>query len=85
LDTNVISELRRPSRANPNVVAWFESTSQAKLFLSVITLLEIETGILLLEHRGDYAQAAPLRLWMARILSPALCRWMVRCAISGSK
>jgi predicted nucleic acid-binding protein len=67
LDTNVISELRRPERTNPKVVAWSESVRQAELYLSVITIFEIEMGILRLEHRNDHAQAALLRVWMDRL------------------
>ncbi len=68
LDTNVISELGRPSaRAAPKVVAWAESVSQAELYLSVITILEIEMGILQVEHRNDHIQARNLRAWMEYI------------------
>jgi predicted nucleic acid-binding protein len=67
LDTNVISELRRPEKANSKVVAWSESVRQAELYLSVITILEVEAGILLIEHRNDHAQAATMRIWMDRI------------------
>ncbi len=63
LDTNVVSELRKAQIADANVVAWAESQSTSSLFLSVISVLEIETGILLLERR-DAAQAAVLRTWL---------------------
>jgi predicted nucleic acid-binding protein len=67
LDTNVISELRRPEKANPKVAAWAASVRQVELYLSVITILEIEAGILLIEHRKDHAQARTMRIWMDRI------------------
>jgi predicted nucleic acid-binding protein len=44
LDTDVLSELRR-SRTNRNVVAWISDVSAADLFLSVVTIGEIELGI----------------------------------------
>ena len=39
IDTNVVSELRRPGKANPNVLAWARNIAVANLFLSVITVL----------------------------------------------
>lgn len=63
LDTNVVSELRKAQIVDANVVAWAESQSPSSLFLSVISVLEIETGILLLERR-DTTQAAVLRTWL---------------------
>jgi toxin FitB len=71
LDTNVISELRRvPSRrAHPNVLAWADRTSPATLFLSTITILELETGALLMERR-DRAQGGMLRRWISDSVLP---------------
>ena len=65
LDTNVVSELRksRTRRADPNVVAWANSVAATVLFLSVISILEIEIGVLLSERR-DPAQGAALRSWL---------------------
>ena len=72
LDTNVISELRKAKsgKANNKVVAWAESVSTSSLFLSVISILEIETGILLVERR-DPAQGAILRTWLNHHVLPA--------------
>ena len=70
LDTNVISELRRPGKANPKVAAWADGVHQAELFLSAITILEIEMGVLKLERR-DQAQGATLRTWMDSYIRPA--------------
>lgn len=70
LDTNVISELRRPGKANPKVAAWADTVRQAELFLSAVTILEIEIGILQLERR-DQAQSAALRTWMDSYIRPA--------------
>ena len=63
LDTNVISELRRPDRADRNVVAWAGTMPAATFFLSAISILEIELGLLLIA-RKDAAQGAVLRAWI---------------------
>lgn len=65
LDTNVISELRKApaGRADPNVVKWAADVPAAMLFLSVISMLELELGVLLLERR-DVRQGAVLRRWI---------------------
>ena len=65
LDTNVIAELRRApsSKVDQKVLAWANSVSAASLFLSVITVLELEKGILLIERR-DPTQGAVLRSWL---------------------
>ena len=70
VDTNVISELRKANSGNADtkVVAWANSVQATSLFLSVITILELETGTLLVERR-DSAQGAVLRSWLnARVL-----------------
>jgi predicted nucleic acid-binding protein len=63
LDTNVISELRRPDRADPNVVKWAGSTPAVQFFLSAISLLEIERGALQIA-RKDETQGKILRAWI---------------------
>lgn len=64
LDTNVISELRRGKRhADKSVLAWAASVPVSSLFLSVITILELEIGTLLME-RKDEPQGAMLRQWL---------------------
>jgi toxin FitB len=65
LDTNVISELRkaRNRKANAAVTKWAASVPQSSMFLSTITVLELETGVLLIERR-DPIQGAALRLWL---------------------
>lgn len=72
LDTNVVSELRKAKagKADQNVRAWAESVSAASLFLSVVTILELETGILLVERR-DPSQGAVLRAWLGGHVLPA--------------
>ncbi|BBP69912.1 twitching motility protein PilT [Pseudomonas sp. Seg1] len=69
LDTNVISELRKP-QADANVVAWAKSTSAPSMFISVITLMELETGVLRIERR-DPDQGKVLRRWLKRHVVPA--------------
>jgi predicted nucleic acid-binding protein len=63
LDTNVISELRRPRRADRNVVKWADGIPVAQFFLSAISLLEIERGALQIARR-DAAQGRILRSWI---------------------
>lgn len=72
VDTNVVSELRRAKagKADPRVTVWAESVPVASLFLSVITILELEMGVLLIERR-DPAQGAILRAWLDGQVLPA--------------
>jgi predicted nucleic acid-binding protein len=70
LDTNVLSELRRRDRTNPTVAAWADSVHPADLFLSAITILEIEAGTLMMERR-DKAQGAMFRAWIDDKVLPA--------------
>lgn len=70
LDTNVLSELRRRERTHPKVAAWADAVQASDLFLSVITILEIEAGTLLLARR-DKAQGAVLRAWIDGKVLPA--------------
>lgn len=72
LDTNVISELRKAKsdKADKHVVAWANSVSASRMFLSAIIILEIETGILLVE-RKDPTQGAILRSWLNSHVLPA--------------
>jgi toxin FitB len=69
LDTNVVSELRRAKKADQNVTKWAQPLPSATLYLSVISLLELEIGILLMERR-DKEQGAILRAWMNRHVLP---------------
>ncbi|GGI26301.1 type II toxin-antitoxin system VapC family toxin [Bradyrhizobium guangdongense] len=63
LDTKVISELRRPDKADGNVVAWANAIPATNFFISVISVLEIELGARLIQ-RKDAAQGAILRKWI---------------------
>ena len=69
LDTNVVSELRRAKKAHQNVKKWAQPLPSASLYISVISVLELEIGILLIERR-DREQGAILRAWMDRHVLP---------------
>ena len=71
LDTNVVSELRKANtgKADANVVAWANSVLPASLFLSAISILELEMGILLIERR-DQEQGKMLRNWLENQVLP---------------
>ena len=72
LDTNVVSELRKAKtgKADSNVVAWATDQDPSALFLSAITLLELEMGIRQAERR-DSTQGTVLRAWMTDRVLPA--------------
>ena len=72
LDTNVISELRKvgSGRANASVALWADSVDAADLYISVITVQELEIGVALALRR-DAQQGAVLRNWVDRHVLPA--------------
>ncbi len=70
LDTNVLSELRRRDRTDANVAAWADAVDTEALFLSTITVLEIEIGARLIARR-DAVQGATLRQWIDSKVLPA--------------
>jgi len=72
LDTNVISELRKTTenKINPRVKEWAETKMPSTIFLSVITIFELELGILRLERR-DKKQGQILRKWLSQLVLPA--------------
>lgn len=64
LDTNVLSELRRSrARADPAVRQWVSERKPSDLYLSAVTVLEIELGIARLGRR-DATQAGRLQTWL---------------------
>lgn len=65
LDTNVISELRKAGtgKADRNLKAWAKTVPAESMFLSAVTILELELGTLLMERR-DPRQGAVLRWWL---------------------
>ena len=62
IDTNVVSELRR-IKPHGAVVSWIESVDEADLFLSAVTLAEIQAGIEITREQ-DEIRAAELELWL---------------------
>ena len=71
LDTNVVSELRkvRLGKADANVAAWAQSVDAVDLFVSAITIMELELGVLSME-RKDASQGALLRTWLDHHVLP---------------
>jgi len=72
LDTNVVSELRkaRVGKADERVARWADSVEVADLFVSAITIQELEIGVLLAE-RKDPSRGAVLRTWLNSHVLPA--------------
>ena len=72
LDTNVVSELRKAKsgKADARVTAWASGVPASELFLSAISMLELEMGVLLVERR-DAAQGVVLRSWLDKHVLPA--------------
>ena len=75
LDTNVVSELRKAKagKADRNVVRWAAQTQGGSLFISAVTILELEIGTLLSERR-DKVQGAMLRVWIENWVTAAFAR-----------
>ena len=71
LDTNVVSELRkvRLGKADVNVTAWSDTVDASDLFVSAITIMELELGVLSVE-RKDATQGAVLRSWLEQQVLP---------------
>jgi hypothetical protein len=76
LDTNVISEMRKASRTktyspkmDDRVASWVESVPAVQLYLSVVSILELERGFHLLQQR-DPEQAAMIRSWVRNSVVP---------------
>lgn len=72
LDTNVISELRkaRAGKADRGVITWASGVPAEDLYVSVISILELETGVLQVQRR-DPKQGALLRAWLDQHVLPA--------------
>ena len=63
LDTNAVSEFSKTSTADPGFRQWAQNQSEDAYAISALTLMELETGVLLVERR-DPAQGARLRAWL---------------------
>jgi toxin FitB len=72
LDTNVVSELRKAhdGKADRHVTAWAAGVPASSLFLSALSILELELGVLRIERR-DAAQGMVLRAWLDERVLPA--------------
>ncbi len=72
LDTNIISELRKAGsgKADKNVIAWAEKVADSQLYISAVTVMELEMGVLAKE-RKDKTQGTMLRYWLEHHVLPA--------------
>jgi len=70
IDTNIISELRKKSQANPGVRKFFRQNSNRNnaLYISAITVGELRRGVEMIRHRGDKSQARRLEDWLDNIV-----------------
>jgi toxin FitB len=70
IDTDVLSELRKRSKANPGVRQLFARIAAERIpvYLSVVTIGELRRGVELIRHRGDLRQAQQLETWLENIL-----------------
>jgi predicted nucleic acid-binding protein len=66
IDTNIISEVRKGDRCDPNVSAWYASIAEEELFLSTLVLGEIRKGVELTRSR-DPDKAAALERWLGQV------------------
>jgi toxin FitB len=66
IDTNIISEVRKGDRCDPNVSAWYASIAEDDLFLSTLVLGEIRKGIEIARSR-DPARASALERWLRQV------------------
>lgn len=71
VDTNVISEVRKKSKANNGVRAFFKQTieDEIPMFISVVTVGELRRGVELIRYRGDVRQANQLEKWLHALLT----------------
>jgi len=71
VDTNVISEARKKSKANKGVRAFFKQVieDESRLFISVVTVGELRRGVELIRYRGDVRQANQLEKWLDALMA----------------
>jgi predicted nucleic acid-binding protein len=71
VDTNVLSESRKitSGRIDPNVLRWLTDANPNDIYMSAITLMEIELGVLMMERR-DARQGEILRRWLTSRIMP---------------
>ena len=70
VDTNVISEARKKSKANKGVREFFTHAveDETRMFISVVTAGELRRGVEMIRHRGDLRQANRLEKWLEALL-----------------
>lgn len=68
VDTNVISEARKGTKANPGVRRFFKEADAADIYLSAQTIGEIRRGLENIRHRGDIPQTNKLEKWLDRVV-----------------
>ena len=68
IDTNVISEVRKGNRADPNVAAWWNGVAEDDIWLSPLVLGEVRKGVELARRR-DPRRAEALETWLAELTS----------------
>jgi len=71
IDTNVISEARKKTRANAGIRRFFKQAAQdnSQILISVVTVGELRRGVELIRHRGDNRQANQLEKWLEDLLA----------------
>lgn len=71
IDTNVISEMRKKTRANAGIRQFFKQVAEdnSKILISVVTVGELRRGVELIRHRGDNRQANQLEKWLEALLT----------------
>jgi toxin FitB len=70
IDTHVVSETRKQSRADPGVIGFFDrvAASGEPVYLSVVSVGELRRGVEIVRYRGDATQAASLEAWLTAVL-----------------
>ena len=71
VDTNVISEARKKSKANKGVRAFFKQAieDETRIFISVVTVGELRRGVESIRYRGDVRQANQLEKWLENLMA----------------
>ncbi len=71
IDTNVISEVRKKSKANGGVRNFFRQAAEddTRMYMSVVTVGELRRGVESIRHRGDAGQAGRLEKWLEALLA----------------
>ena len=70
IDTNIISEARKGARANKGVVAFFRDVADSGdlIYLSAVSIGELNRGAELIQRRGDVEGARSLQAWLTNLI-----------------